>query len=92
MLGKRQSNGSVWHSRAIGYLAHGEVITDEQGLFHGWCWYTVVLEEKDVYQSYCYYGEDESIKPLNHSAVFTVAFFPESPVDLLADIYVKNHG
>jgi hypothetical protein len=66
------------------------MIPYQQGLLHGRGRDLVILEKENVNDGHGNYSKYQCIEPFNKNTVFFLPAFPEGPVHLLADVYVKN--
>jgi hypothetical protein len=67
------------------------VIAYQQRLFHGAGGDLVVLEQENIDDGNGNDGKDQCVYPFYQFAVGPFPFFPETPVDFFADVYVIHN-
>ena len=94
---ERERQRRVGHLRAVGHLAHVEVVADQQRLFHRRGGDDVHLEDEDVHQRRHHRGEDDGVDPFVDGLVglaplaeaYVVA--PHVAVEELRNVEVEDH-
>ena len=88
---EREGQRRIGQSWSVGDLANIEMVSHQQGFFHGGGRDLVILEQENIDQGNSDHGEYQCIQPFNPHTVLFFTAFPERPVDLLADIDVEDH-